>query len=130
MLVLSRKKQETIHIGDDITITVIRIKGKSIRLGIDAPSGYTVLRGELKQKDQEALVAAKNWTVEQPSGCKNSSVQVDVCHGSSSQGMRKSAGRSQPLGTMLPRTRSCTNNKAVAIESTVAVFSLESGAIR
>ena len=49
MLVLTRKKQETIHIGDDITITVLRIRGKTIRLGIDAPMGYTVVRGELTE---------------------------------------------------------------------------------
>jgi carbon storage regulator CsrA len=47
MLVLTRKFQEKIRIGNNITITVFRIKGKAVRLGIDAPSDVTVLRGEL-----------------------------------------------------------------------------------
>jgi carbon storage regulator len=37
MLILTRKLGETITIGDDIKITLIDIKGKSIRLGIEAP---------------------------------------------------------------------------------------------
>ncbi len=47
MLVLTRKQSEKIRIGDNITITVIRMKGKSVRLGIEAPSSVSVLRGEL-----------------------------------------------------------------------------------
>ena len=47
MLVLTRKQSEKIRIGENITITVIRTKGKSVRLGIDAPNNVSVLRGEL-----------------------------------------------------------------------------------
>ena len=47
MLVLTRKYQEKIRIGDNITITVLRMKGKSVRLGIEAPSDVPVVRGEL-----------------------------------------------------------------------------------
>lgn len=47
MLVLTRKAQETIKIGDAITITVIKTKGKTVRLGIEAPADISVLRGEL-----------------------------------------------------------------------------------
>jgi carbon storage regulator len=47
MLVLTRKHQEKIRIGDNITITVIRTKGKSVRLGIEAPPEVPVIRGEL-----------------------------------------------------------------------------------
>lgn len=47
MLVLTRKPQEKIRIGNDITITVIKTKGKTVRLGIEAPNDVTVLRGEL-----------------------------------------------------------------------------------
>jgi carbon storage regulator len=48
MLVLTRKYQEKIRIGDNITITVLRTKGKAVRLGIEAPSNVPVIRGELK----------------------------------------------------------------------------------
>ena len=48
MLVLTRKYQEKIRIGNDITITVLRTKGKAVRLGIEAPATVPVIRGELK----------------------------------------------------------------------------------
>src|SRR5215467_12688906 len=47
MLVLTRKYQEKIRIGNNITITVLRTKGKAVRLGIEAPSDVPVIRGEL-----------------------------------------------------------------------------------
>jgi carbon storage regulator len=47
MLVLTRKQQEKIRIGDGITITVLRTKGKAVRLGIEAPAEVPVIRGEL-----------------------------------------------------------------------------------
>ena len=47
MLVLTRKQQEKICIGDEIVITVLRLKGKSVRVGIEAPDKVCVLRGEL-----------------------------------------------------------------------------------
>jgi carbon storage regulator CsrA len=47
MLVLTRKKSEAIHIGDDITIKVIDVRGKTVRLGIEAPGHVSILRAEL-----------------------------------------------------------------------------------
>ena len=47
MLVLTRKHQEKIRIGDHITITVLKMKGKAVRLGIEAPAEVPVVRGEL-----------------------------------------------------------------------------------
>ena len=47
MLVLSRKKDEKIVIGDKITIMVIEIRGDKVRLGIDAPSNVSVHRQEV-----------------------------------------------------------------------------------
>lgn len=51
MLVLSRKLNQSIHIGDGISIRVVRIKGNSIQLGIDAPKEIHVVRSELLQRD-------------------------------------------------------------------------------
>ena len=47
MLVLSRKKNESIIINDNITVTVIEIRGDKVRLGIEAPKDVTVHRREV-----------------------------------------------------------------------------------
>ena len=47
MLVLTRKIQEKIHIGDNVTITVVRIQGNTVRVGIEAPQDVRVIRGEI-----------------------------------------------------------------------------------
>ncbi len=49
MLVLTRKLQEQIQVGDDITITILRVKGNTVRVGIEAPRHVRVVRGELPQ---------------------------------------------------------------------------------
>ena len=49
MLVLTRKPGEKIHIGANITIIVVNVKGNKIRLGIDAPKEVAVLRAELME---------------------------------------------------------------------------------
>ncbi|MEM9352006.1 MAG: carbon storage regulator [Planctomycetota bacterium] len=54
MLVLTRKHGEQIRIGDNITITVLRMKGKAVRLGIEAPADQSVLRGELAFEERTA----------------------------------------------------------------------------
>ena len=51
MLILTRKKNETIHIGDEITITVVRVSGSKVRIGISAPREMPVLRVELDSED-------------------------------------------------------------------------------
>ncbi len=53
MLVLTRKVGESIQINDDVKITVIEVKGKNIRLGIDAPKTTKVYREEVFLKIQE-----------------------------------------------------------------------------
>lgn len=51
MLVLTRKTTETIRIGNEITITILRVKGQTVRVGIEAPRDVRVVRGELPTKD-------------------------------------------------------------------------------
>ncbi len=58
MLVLSRNKDDSIMIGDDIEITIIDIRGKQVRLGITAPKAISVHRREIydaiqKEKQRE-----------------------------------------------------------------------------
>jgi carbon storage regulator len=47
MLVLSRHRDESIMIGDDIVVTIVDIRGDKVRLGIDAPSDIPVHRQEV-----------------------------------------------------------------------------------
>ena len=48
MLVLSRKIGEKIHIGNQVTLTVVRIKGNQVRIGIEAPDDVAIVRAELR----------------------------------------------------------------------------------
>lgn len=50
MLVLSRKESERIKLGDSIVVTVVRVAGDKVRLGIEAPADMLVLRDELEPK--------------------------------------------------------------------------------
>ncbi len=50
MLVLSRRENERITLGDSIVVTVVRVSGDRVRLGIEAPSDMVVLRGELEPR--------------------------------------------------------------------------------
>ncbi len=49
MLVLSRKPDEKIFVGDDIILTVLQIRGGNIRIGIEAPREMTIIRDELSK---------------------------------------------------------------------------------
>ena len=53
MLVLSRHVSEKIHIGSEITITVVRIAGDKVRIGIDAPPDLNILRDELVPNSED-----------------------------------------------------------------------------
>lgn len=48
MLVLSRRENERIRLGDSIVVTVVRLSGDKVRLGIEAPADIVVLRDELQ----------------------------------------------------------------------------------
>ena len=50
MLVLSRRESERIKVGDSIVVTVVRVAGDRVRLGIEAPPGVLVLREELEPR--------------------------------------------------------------------------------
>ena len=48
MLILSRKESECIHLGDDIIVTVVRVNGDKVRIGVQAPPHVKILRTELE----------------------------------------------------------------------------------
>ena len=47
MLVLTRKSHDSIRIGDNIKVTILRIKGNTVRIGVEAPDDVRIVRGEL-----------------------------------------------------------------------------------
>ena len=52
MLVLRRKPNETIRIGDDVCVTVISVEGGIVKLGVEAPNRVAVHRGEIYERIQ------------------------------------------------------------------------------
>ena len=48
MLVLSRRESQRIKLGDEIVVTVVRVSGGQVRLGIEAPPNVSILRAELE----------------------------------------------------------------------------------
>jgi carbon storage regulator CsrA len=52
MLVLSRKLQQEIMIGENVKVTVLKVKGNTVRLGIEAPRNVRVVRGELAPAEE------------------------------------------------------------------------------
>ena len=54
MLVLSRRESERVKLGDSIVLTIVRVNGDKVRLGIEAPPDMLVLREELEPFEQSA----------------------------------------------------------------------------
>jgi carbon storage regulator len=63
MLVLTRKIGEGIVIGDDIKITIVEMKGGSVRIGIDAPRDKKIYRQEVFDRIAEENRAAAQWNM-------------------------------------------------------------------
>jgi len=67
MLVLSRQKDESIMIGDDVEITIVDVRGGKVRLGITAPKAVSVHRKEIWvaiKKEKQAEI--ENLKIEEP----------------------------------------------------------------
>ncbi len=92
MLVLSRKANEQIQIGDGITITILRVRGDQIRIGIDAPREIQVRRSELPPLPQSAPMPRPQRPRPRRAGEQN-------------PGERSFAFGSQPLVSKLPARR-------------------------
>ncbi|HVT27780.1 MAG TPA: carbon storage regulator [Lacipirellulaceae bacterium] len=57
MLVLSRKESQRIRLGDSIVITIVKISGDKVRVGIEAPNNVLVLRDELETREPQVPAA-------------------------------------------------------------------------
>ncbi len=68
MLILSRKVDEKIKIGNDITLTIIEVKGDQVKVGVEAPKNIKVFRQEvfeeIQKENKDAAVAASGISEE------------------------------------------------------------------
>ena len=70
MLVLSRKKDEAIVIGDDIKVFIVDIRGDKVRLGIEAPSDVSVLSSRSLRGDSAELLGGNVINVDTHRRCR------------------------------------------------------------
>jgi len=105
MLVLTRKYQETIRIGEHITITVLKTKGRAVRLGIEAPLEVPVLRGELSFAGQavEWQPESSDGETELPRPTSVDSSHTDRDHAHWPMKPQSNGVSSRAAGSALPR---------------------------
>lgn len=60
MLILTRKVGEALRVGDDVSLTVLGVKGSQVRIGIDAPREVAVHREEIYQRVVSAAMAEED----------------------------------------------------------------------
>ena len=65
MLVLERKSDESVMIGDNIRIKILKVQGNSVRIGIEAPREVLVYREEIYEQIKKENIAASGVSLEQ-----------------------------------------------------------------
>ncbi len=125
MLVLSRRKDETIMIGDDIEITIVDVRGDTVRLGIQAPRSVSVHRKEIYNAIQaENIAAAQQESIPDESavgGLGQLLKSAETAGGVPSSAFGKLAGTIKPtsisnlagLGLGPPKNQSATRKQSV-----------------
>lgn len=62
MLILTRRVGETLMVGDDVTVTVLGVKGNQVRIGVNAPKDVAVHREEIYERIRKENEAGANKT--------------------------------------------------------------------
>lgn len=110
MLVLSRKLKQEIQIGDNVVITVLKVKGNTVQLGIEAPRDIKIMRGELPKRTPDSSVKSDkadpspemaDFTIVFSNSNDDNSAQLDVIPFES----RLPHASSQSDGTLPPARR-------------------------
>lgn len=101
MLVLSRKLNQNVVIGDVVTVKVLGVKGNTVKLGIEAPKNVRILRGELPVTEEDAPIteatitvvhsdpASETYSVEEPATIPLPAVEENVGAVEQSQGTNR-----------------------------------------
>lgn len=111
MLVLSRKSQEQIRIGDSIVVTVLAVKGNSVRIGIEAPKAVRIVRSELAPLEDAATVKETSKATPSIPAPAPAALPVEMSEeaedvpGLSSPGHNRLAHLTMPLSQFVARPR-------------------------
>jgi carbon storage regulator CsrA len=99
MLVLTRKIQQQIQIGDRITVTVMRVKGQSVRIGIEAPDDVRIMRSELPDAREPAQMQVPSDAEESGAMPPHDAPALPVAPGTSPLGAAVAQACRSPLTT-------------------------------
>ena len=112
MLVLTRKLKQKIQIGSNITVTVLRVQGNSVRIGIEAPSDVRVLRAELPVDHHSDFAdpLESDTSLIEAAPAKNNRLPRDFMSQRANPGEKTKLSRSLPVGEALERRRSPRSN--------------------
>ena len=58
MLILTRREGESLRIGEDVTVTILRVKGSQVRIGVNAPKDVAVQREEISERMRAEVAGA------------------------------------------------------------------------
>ena len=107
MLVLSRKESQRIRLGDSIVVTIVKISGDKVRVGIEAPADVLVLRDELEVRSDAAKTAPASPLATPPAASTEtlSALQLRLAEGRSPCGRRRPTWDGDAAGAMEPAWR-------------------------